>query len=57
VIGTALDTVLADRTVILVSHGQGWSGGGCRVISLDHGKVVSPTGSAWPASRTTPVTR
>jgi ATP-binding cassette subfamily C protein CydD len=57
VIGTALDTVLADRTVILVSHGQGWSGGGCRVISLDHGKLVSATGSAWSAGRTTAVTR
>jgi ATP-binding cassette subfamily C protein CydD len=57
VIGTALDTVLADRTVILVSHGQGWSGGGCRVISLDHGKLVSAPGSVWPAGRTTTVTR
>ena len=55
VIGTALDTVLADRTVILVSHGQGWSGGGCRVISLDHGKLVPSAGSGWPAGRTTAV--
>jgi ATP-binding cassette subfamily C protein CydD len=52
VIGSALDTVLADRTVILVSHGQGWSGGGCRVIRLDHGKLVSPAGSVRLASRT-----
>ncbi len=45
-IGTAIDTALADRTVLLVSHGQGWSvGGGGRVISLDHGKLVSPAGS------------
>jgi ATP-binding cassette subfamily C protein CydD len=57
VIGTALDTVLADRTVILVSHGEGWSGGGRRVISLDHGKVVSETGSVRRAGRTTAVTR
>ena len=39
-IRTAIDTVLADRTVILVSHGQGWDGDGCRNISLDHGKLV-----------------
>jgi ATP-binding cassette, subfamily C, bacterial CydD len=57
VIGTALDTVLADRTVILVSHGQGWSGGGCRVIRLDHGQLVPVTGSGWPAGRTKAVTR
>ncbi len=62
VIGTTLDTALAGRTVILVSHGQGWSGGGCRVISLDHGKLNQPravpaTGSGWPASRTAAVTR
>jgi ATP-binding cassette subfamily C protein CydD len=46
-IATALDTALADRTVILVSHGQGWSGGG-RPISLDHGKQVTPAGPARP---------
>ena len=57
VIAAALDTSCADRTVILVSHRQGWSGGGCRVISLDQGKVASPTGSAWPASRAAAVTR
>jgi ATP-binding cassette, subfamily C, bacterial CydD len=57
VIAAALDTVLAERTVILVSHSQAWSGGGGRVLSLGHGKVVPPTGSAWPASRTTAVTR
>ena len=28
-IGTAIDTVLADRTVILVSHGRGWDADGC----------------------------
>ena len=36
-IGTALDTALADRTVILVSHGQGWAGAGSRVITLAQG--------------------
>jgi ATP-binding cassette subfamily C protein CydD len=49
-IGTAIDTALADRTIILVSHGQGWIGGGGRVIRLDHGKLMSPAGRAWPAS-------
>jgi len=49
-IGTAIDTVLADRTVILISHGQGWDGGGCRGIWLDHGKLMTPDGAAWPVS-------
>ena len=51
-IGTAIDTALADRTVILVSHGQGWDGGGCRSIRLDHGKLLSPARAAWPAAPT-----
>ena len=41
-IGAAIDTALADRTVILVSHGQGWAGGGCRVIALEQGRLTSP---------------
>ena len=48
-IGTAIDTALADRTVVLVSHRQGWAGGGCRVISLDRGKLTSPPRDAWRA--------
>ena len=48
-IGTAIDTALADRTVILVSHGQGWDGGGCRTIRLNHGTLMSPARAAWPA--------
>jgi ATP-binding cassette subfamily C protein CydD len=47
-IGTALDTALADRTVILVSHGQGWDGGGCRSIRLGHGKLMPPARAACP---------
>jgi ATP-binding cassette, subfamily C, bacterial CydD len=50
-IGTAIDTALADRTVVLVSHGRGWAGGGSRVISLDQGKLTSPPRDAWPAGR------
>ena len=48
-IGTAIDTSLADRTVVLVSHRQGWAGAGCRVISLDRGKLTSPPRDAWRA--------
>jgi ATP-binding cassette subfamily C protein CydD len=51
-IGTAIDTALPDRTVILVSHGQGWAGGGGRVISLEQGKLMSSASAAWPPSRT-----
>jgi ATP-binding cassette subfamily C protein CydD len=51
-IGTAIDTALPDRTVILVSHGRGWAGGGCRVISLEQGKLMPSASAAWPASRT-----
>ena len=51
-IGTAIDTALADRTVILVSHGQGWDGGGCRSIRLDHGRLMSSARAACPADAT-----
>jgi len=50
-VGEALETVLADRTVILVSHGRGWVGETGRAISLDHGKLLSPVLAAGPASR------
>jgi ATP-binding cassette, subfamily C, bacterial CydD len=40
-IGTAIDTALSDRTVILVSHRGGWAGGGGRVIRLEQGKRMS----------------
>jgi ATP-binding cassette, subfamily C, bacterial CydD len=50
-IASALDTELADRTVILISHGRGWSAGsGGRVVSLDHGTLASPAGSGRPAA-------
>jgi ATP-binding cassette subfamily C protein CydD len=50
-IASALDTELADRTVILISHGQGWAtGGGGRVLSLEHGTLVSPADSARTAA-------
>ena len=49
-IGKAIDTVLADRTVILVSHAQGWTGDTGRIIRLDHGELMSPHWQANPAS-------
>jgi ATP-binding cassette, subfamily C, bacterial CydD len=52
-IASALDTELADRTVILISHGQGWSGGiGGRVISMAHGTLAAP---AVPGGQATAV--
>ena len=51
-IGTAIDTALPDRTVILVSHGRGWAGGGGRIINLEQGKLMSSASAAWPPSRT-----
>jgi ATP-binding cassette, subfamily C, bacterial CydD len=54
-IASALDTTLADRTVILISHGQGWSAGsGGRVVRLEHGTLAGPTGSGQPAVATVP---
>jgi ATP-binding cassette, subfamily C, bacterial CydD len=50
-IGAALDTALADRTVILVSHGDGWSvGSGFRAVRLDEGQLAP----AEPACRARP---
>ena len=45
-IGTAIDTALADRTIVIVSHGMGWVGGRCRIECLDHGKLISPAVAA-----------
>jgi ATP-binding cassette subfamily C protein CydD len=50
-IWAALDSVLADRTVILVTHGRGWAGGAGRVLRLDHGKLLSLAGHAQPAGQ------
>jgi ATP-binding cassette subfamily C protein CydD len=50
-VGGALSAALADRTVILVSHGGGWADDGCRVIRLDQGKLTSPADRTGPASR------
>jgi ATP-binding cassette, subfamily C, bacterial CydD len=54
VIASALDTEFADRTVILISHGRSWSDwGGGRVLSLEHGTLVSPAGSGRTAAAVT----
>ena len=47
-VAEALETVLADRTVVLVSHGPGLAAVASRVIRLDAGALVS---TARPASR------
>jgi ATP-binding cassette, subfamily C, bacterial CydD len=44
-IGETIEAMSADRTVVLVSH-RCWSAGVGRVITLDHGKLLSPSGSA-----------
>jgi ATP-binding cassette subfamily C protein CydD len=42
-IASTLDTELADRTVILISHGQGLPAGrGGRVVSLEGGRLAAP---------------
>jgi ATP-binding cassette subfamily C protein CydD len=56
-IGAAINTVLADRTVVVISHGLGWLGGAYRVIRLDHGRLLSAAGPARPATRPAVVTR
>jgi len=48
-IGEAVETALADRTVILVTHGQNWVAAD-RVIRLDHGRLLSPARRGRPAT-------
>jgi ATP-binding cassette, subfamily C, bacterial CydD len=35
-----VETLMTGRTVVLVTHGQRWTGGASRVITLDQGKLV-----------------
>ena len=44
-LGETIETMSADRTVVLVSHGC-WTAGVGRVITLDHGRLLSPSESA-----------
>src|SRR5262249_12872923 len=46
----AIETALAGRTVLVVSHGRGWAGGADRVIRLDRGRLRPPGRPARPAS-------
>jgi len=43
-----VDTLMAGRTVVLVTHGHSLPGGAGRVIALDHGRIV-PRPAAPPA--------
>ena len=59
-IAEVLDTVLADRTVVLVTHqladGPGWAAGAGRVIRLERGRLVAEQ-PARPAAVPAAVTR
>jgi ATP-binding cassette, subfamily C, bacterial CydD len=44
----AIETALAGRSVLVVSHGRGWAGGADRVIRLDQGRL--PGRPVRPAS-------
>ena len=37
-----IETLMAYRTVVLVSHGPGWAGPADQTITLDHGKLAGP---------------
>ena len=37
-----IQTLMAGRTVILVTHRHGWPGGADRVLTLDHGRLLIP---------------
>jgi ATP-binding cassette subfamily C protein CydD len=39
-----IETLMDGRTVVLVTHGQGWAAGAGRVVSLDHGRIVLAAG-------------
>ncbi len=54
----AIERLMAGRTVLLVTHGQGWTGGAVRVIRLDEGQLVPgpqrPSAAAGPAGAPAP---
>jgi len=50
-VGEAVETVLSDRTVVLVSHGRGWTGETGRIIRLDQGKLLLPSLRERPSGR------
>jgi ABC-type transport system involved in cytochrome bd biosynthesis fused ATPase/permease subunit len=38
----AIQTLMAGRTVILVTHRHAWQGGADRALTLDHGRLLIP---------------
>jgi ATP-binding cassette, subfamily C, bacterial CydD len=48
-IAEVMETALADRTVVLVSHGPGLAPVASRVIRLDHGRLTEVPGRPAPA--------
>jgi ATP-binding cassette, subfamily C, bacterial CydD len=55
-IGEAVEAVPAGRTVIVVSHGQGWLAGG-RVIGLSQGRLLPPAPRAEAGQQPVTVAR
>jgi ATP-binding cassette subfamily C protein CydD len=53
-IAEVLDTVLADRTVVLVTHQPAWAAGGGRVIRLERGRLVPAAAPATAPAAVTP---
>ena len=50
---TVLDTIerlMAGRTVVLITHGPGWSGGADRTVLLDQGRLVLAAGCFGPVA-------
>ena len=45
-IGQAIDVAMASRTVIMVTHSQGWTGGSGRVLVLNRGRLAAAPGLA-----------
>jgi ATP-binding cassette subfamily C protein CydD len=38
----SIETLMADRTVVLVTHGKGWAYPADQTITLDHGRLAAP---------------
>ncbi len=51
-----IQTLMAGRTVILVTHRHAWPGGADRVLTLDHGRLLTPALDE-PAGRSAVVVR
>ena len=43
-ITSTIEQLMAGRTVVLITHGLGWTGGADRTLLLDHGRVVLAAG-------------